>query len=424
MTGLRATAVADSDSYLKWAAATLDRLNCAQRDLLVVRSHLIPSPEQAAAALSGTSWAGQSPPVLTLPALTRRLREQRPQVLLVAATGPFAQLVLRAAARLPYRPVVVCGLPGMSVPATELALRYRQGTDIFLVHSRRELADFTALGERLGISPRFAVNRLAFLDRGAAEPDTTDLRRVVFTPQAHFPADRGGREQVLRALGRLAEHRPDLDVVVKLRARAHEAQTHREEEPYDLLAADLADAPGVGRLRTATGPLSGFLDPGTVLVTVSSTAVLEAVARGLRALVLSDFGIGEHNLTAVYADSGLVGSLDDLSAARFHHADPAWSEDNYLHAEADQLPQELAAATAPDAVLPAVETGPPVGGRERLLRALARSSAPRPLLRVVGRADRWLRRRLRRLLGRTPGSGSVRPVAPAPTGTGGGPPVR
>lgn len=340
-------AVADSDSYVKWAAATLHRLPDHAASLIVVDSPVRPSPAQLDAATAGTPLAGQRPRVLRLRELRRFLHRQPPDVLLVATTGPAAELVLRAAAGVEPRPVVVTGLPGMSLPATELALRYRSTADVFVVHSHRELAEFSALAQHLGLGMRVVVNRLPFLaDRtpGVPTPDTTPLRRVVFAPQAKFPESLDDRLRILRALGALAASRPDLDVVVKLRGLVGEPQTHHEAYPFDALAARHHDVPGVAALRIATGPLDGFLTPGSGLVTVSSTALLEALALGLPALVLGDFGIGDHNLTGAYADSGLVGTLEDLAAARLHLADPGWLRDNYLHDDPDELPSALTAA--------------------------------------------------------------------------------
>lgn len=370
-------AVADSDSYVKWAAATLDMLPEHNASLVILNSPVHPTPAQIAAAVAGTRLAGTLPATARLSQLRRRLRDSPPDVLLLATTGPAAVHVLRSLAGARRRPLVVTGLPGMSVPATELALRYRSTADVFIVHSHREADEFRALAHLLGLAPRLVVNRLPYLARrgtGAPQPDTAPLARVLFAPQAKFPETREDRIRVLVALGRLAHSRPDLDVVVKLRGLAGDAQTHHEDLPFDRLVADHLDAPGVDALRVVTGPLGSYLEQGTALVTVSSTAVLEALALGLRALVLQDFGIGEHNLTAVYANSGLVGSLDDLAEARVRSADVAWLQDNYLHHEPDELPAVLEALSGSD--LRPLPSPPPVGTWRGQVRRRLRLSAP------------------------------------------------
>src|SRR5699024_9560846 len=150
------------------------------------------------------------------------------------------------------------------------------------------------------------------------------LSRVVFAPQAKMPVTRAHREQILHALARLAADQPDVDVVVKVRGLAGEAQTHHEAFPFDVLLADLVAAGDVpsGAVRVATGPLADQLGPGSALVTVSSTAALESLAAGIPTLVLEDFGVNERMLNAVFLGSGCLGTLDDLAAGRFGVPDP------------------------------------------------------------------------------------------------------
>lgn len=427
MTATRVLGVADSDSYLKWAGTTLERLAAdpalrTEPALVVLRSPAEPTAVQVGSALARTRWAHHPPPRVTLQGLRRTLLSARPEVVLVATTGPAAEHVLRLLARLPFRPVVVTGLPGMSLPATTNALRYRSTADLFVVHSHHERTAFAALAAhpddeqpdddqpdddqlddeqpdgtggdpagRVAVRARFVVCRLPFLASGAPAPDDAPLHRVVFAPQAKFPVDEPDRVAILHALGALALARPDLDVVVKLRGLAGDAQTHRERWPFDALARDHAQAPGVRAVRVATGPLHEFLTPGTALVTVSSTAVLEALALGLRALVIDDFGIGDDNLTGVYARSGIVGSLADVAAARFATADPAWVEENYLHDEPDELGPALAAVLA--APLAPLGTPAPVGALPSRLRRRARLLWPAGARRGRAAADALLRRR-------------------------------
>ena len=104
-------AVADSDSYLKWSAATLAEMPAGwTRRQVVVRSPITPSSAQMRAATGGEVE------VLGLTRLLGLIERQRPDVLLLAATGPTvrtlaAKRLLRTAR---HRPVLVSGLPGIS----------------------------------------------------------------------------------------------------------------------------------------------------------------------------------------------------------------------------------------------------------------------------------------------------------------------
>jgi hypothetical protein len=84
-----------------------------------------------------------------------------------------------------------------------------------------------------------------------------------------------------------------------------------------------------------TGSMADALASARACVTVSSTAVLEAMATDTPVLVLSDFGISPEMINVVFEHSDCQGTLDDLVAGRFRRPAQAWLTDNYFHADAD-----------------------------------------------------------------------------------------
>lgn len=336
---IKVLAVADADSYLKWAAATVDRLDDRfTTKVVVLHNPIEPSPTQVAAAVAHTRLEGQ--PVETVPLLKLKalLTEVRPDVLLIAATGPVVELVARAATALDRRPAIVTGLPGMALPATRLGAEYRTLTDAFIVHSRRERTEYAAAFAGIGRHPRLLLGRLPFAPppRTSAEDIDTDVHRIVFAVQAKVPDPRPDRVRILDALVRAGEHR---EVIVKVRALGQERQTHNEAYPYEVIwEQDRAkhDWPD-GRITVAGGPLAGYLTPGTGLVTVSSTAALEALAAGVPVAMIDDFGLSDELLNPPFEGSGLLRSLEDVVAGRFGAPDPTWWTDNYGHPDPDEI---------------------------------------------------------------------------------------
>ncbi|MER7368420.1 DUF6716 putative glycosyltransferase [Nonomuraea wenchangensis] len=382
-------AVADSDSYLKWAACLLDDLpEGSSADLVVVRTPIAPSPEQIAAAVSGRGRP--APPVLSARSVRRLAERTRPDVILVACTGPVVDVLVSGVLDgLRPRPVFVSGLPGISVPATEKAWIYRSGCDLFVVHSEREVAEFGEIAGRLGGGGSVGLARLPFLRAGTA-PAGGD--RVVFATQAKVPRGREQRERILHALAELAQRRPDLDVVVKLRALEDERQTHRERHHYQRLWREMGEP---GRLRFAAGPMHEQLAQAAGFVTVSSTAALEAIAQGVPSLVLTDFGVSAEMINVVFEGSGLLGTLDDLAAGGFRAASPAWCAANYFHpAERDDWAALLAGLVSAGPGRPATSLldGPEHAAARR--RARLRVEVHPSMLRAGYKARRRMRRYL------------------------------
>ena len=418
MTVRTIAAIADSDSYLKYAVHFLDQLKDWRRQVVVVRSHVIPTSVQTRAALAGTFLEGRPPAVVPVRKLSTNLNPM-PDVVLVAATGPIAREVLIHFASLKNRPALITALPGIAFPATSRALGYRELADTFMVHSLAEADTFAILGEKMsldGITPRailpsgssfddirtttfddasasdadgldperpaidepdpadapeivkaaqergetpappleeeiilppsFAVGRLPMLNHHEPPaPDETPVNRIVFAPQAKMPFEESERLEILKALAKTKRKHPDVEVIVKLRALRGEPQTHIERFPYDYLWEKYCAETGENEhlLDFQTGSLAERLTPGTALVTVSSTAAIEAIDLGLRVGIISDFGVTEKLLNAMFSESGLLMALDEMQELDIPHANQQWLRRNYFH-----TPEDVAAARRRD----------------------------------------------------------------------------
>lgn len=330
---MRVLAVADSDSYVKWAAAVLNRTPPGWRtELVALDTDVSPSERQLRAALSGSGTAAV--PMLDLAAFTARVAATRPDVVIFATRGLMIRVLVRAIEHaVAPRPVFVSGLPGISIPATRKALYYRAQMDLMLLHSTREIREFAGLAAEAGIEQDFALARLPFLPSDV--PDRVQRRGdLVFAAQAKVPEERDDRRRVLHWLAEAARHDQTRTVVLKLRGSPTEAQTHAERHPYDELLRELRDVPG--NLEVAYGSMREHLDRASGLVTVSSTAAIEALALGLPVLVLDEFGVDRRLINTVFVGSGLFGSARAMIDGRLTHPEPAWLADNYFHPPGEQ----------------------------------------------------------------------------------------
>ena len=331
--------IADSDSYVKWGAALLGQApDQWQRSLIVLASPVLPSAEQLRSALTGTAVASGSPPILDLSALAVQIATLKPDVVLVSVRGPLVKVVVRAIVGASVvRPVIVSGLPGISIPATKRAVANRAQVDYFVLHSRREIREFEELASRMGVEMLFGLATLPFLP-GKPLPQKTRGRNqngeVIFAAQAKVPAQKVDRLALLSWLAESARRHPYLRVVVKVRAARGELQTHAERFDYTDLIGQL-DPPAPHNLVVAGGAMSDHLAGAVGLVTVSSTAAIEAIALSVPVIIVTDFGANTELINTVFDGSGLFGNSGDLVEGRFRHPNPAWLDDNYFHA-ADQ----------------------------------------------------------------------------------------
>ncbi|MGN8051414.1 DUF6716 putative glycosyltransferase [Curtobacterium sp. 22159] len=336
----RVVGLVDTDSFAKWGAHLLAGAPAHwELELLTVATPRSASRAQLRSAFRGLDdrlahLAASPPAPLDVDAIIERLRLDPPDAVLVSLIGPMAELVLEEVhRRVAPRPVLVTGLPGISFPAKWKGVFFRARADLFVLHSHREVRAYEELATEGGVAPHFALATLPFARRtstaGAGPGAVRDA--VVFAAQPSVPAQRSDRERVVGWLVATARRHPEWRVVIKVRAGAGEHQTHREQDPYPDLVP--SDAPP--NLVVESGPMSEHLDRAVALVTISSTAVLEAAARGVPALTLTDFGIGRHLINEVFVGSGLEGDAIDLVDGRFGTVRAEWMHDNHFHPESE-----------------------------------------------------------------------------------------
>jgi hypothetical protein len=353
----------DTDSFAKWGAHLLATAPADwDLELRTVATPRSASPEQLRSAFRGLdrrlAHLRHDPPAPNdVDAVVEELRVNPPDAVLVSLIGPVAELVIdEVHRRIPDRPVLVSGLPGISFPAKWKGIFFRARADLFVLHSHREVRAYDEMAREGGVQPHFALATLPFArsaTAGASASATATASTgatatasasapvrdsVVFAAQPSVPLERADRALVVQWLVATARQHPEWRVVIKTRAAAGEHQTHREEHPYPDLVP--ADAPA--NLVVESGPMAEHLDRAVALVTISSTAVLEAAARGVPALTLTDFGIGRHLINEVFVSSGLEGDSVDLVDGRFGTVRPSWMRDNYFHpASEDDWQQRL-----------------------------------------------------------------------------------
>lgn len=318
--------VADSDSRWKWGLHTARQL---LPDAEVV-GYLIDGP----ATPSERQRAEVQIPVAgvhhgSLERIVTSLGAEPARVIVLALPGGATQAALHGLAPLwpgtGRRPVVVTGYVGVVYEKLLEGLLGRCGADVILANSAHDAERFRVALAGVGAdASAVAQTVLPFLSRLRRPARGDHPFTVTFAAQPGVPGSRADREYVLQRLIRHATLHPEREVLIKLRGKAGEALTHAEPHPYPAIAPQL----GVQRppnLGFGHGDMGQTLDRTDLLVTVSSTAALEAMHRSLPTALITDFGIREGLGNHYFTGAGCYASFDDLDAGRLPVAGPAWT---------------------------------------------------------------------------------------------------
>lgn len=327
---LRVAVLADSDTRWKWGALTAQRVAPAgagiRLDGYLLRGRATPTARQLTEVGVRADSLREVTAVEFLRAMTPGAAGEEPcDVLVLALVGGGVQAVLHGLKRAwdgaGRRPVVVTGYVGVVYEKLADGLLLRHGADLVLANSRQDAERFRAVYEGVGADAS-AVTEVAlpFLG-GAPYSGAHDPYTVVFAAQPSVPESRRDRAYLLERLIRHARLHPGREVLLKLRSRPGEHTTHIEEVPYQKLAQRAALPPN---LRLVYGHMGEVLDRTDLLVTVSSTAALEALHRRIPTVVLTDLGVRETLGNHHFTGSGCLASWDQLDAGHRPVPDEDW----------------------------------------------------------------------------------------------------
>jgi len=331
--------VATTDSYLKWAVGLEDLLPQSWRtSIVLVKSLQNPSNRQIELAVGEPN--SDSIVCEHIFATIRRVVRTKPDIVVVAATGPFLVLFRWLLDMTPggSRVKLVSGSPGIAYHLVGSPLLARTSADLLLMASKAELGRIGGALKAMAATTQLALASLPFLNAAASKPKHPGPEVLIFAPQPDMPKTREDRQKVLIELSRLRKEFPALRIIVKLRAIEGEAQTHFEAHPYPQLAEQLTELGLVsaGDFEFEVGAISEFLkNSNATLVTLSSTAALESLAMGNPTQIISDFGVEDTLANAVFEHSGLVWSIRDYGLARLQKPNQEWLERNYFHEKSE-----------------------------------------------------------------------------------------
>lgn len=317
--------LADSDTRWKWGSLTASRIapEGVALDGYLLRGRATPTARQ----LTEVGVRADRLDEVTAVEFLREMERESGayDVVVLALVGGAVQAVLHGLARawqgVSERPVVVTGYVGVVYEKLADGLLLRHGADVVLANSAYDADRFRAVYEGVGADAS-AVTECALPFLGG-EPYTAehDPYTVVFAAQPSVPDTPADRMYLLERLVGHARKHPGREVLLKLRSKPGEHTTHIEEVPYQKLAQKL-DLPA--NFRLVYGNMGEVLDRTDLLVTVSSTAALEALHRRIPTALLTDLGVREALGNHHFTGSDCLVSWNQLDDGARPEPAPAW----------------------------------------------------------------------------------------------------
>lgn len=328
--------LADSDTRWKWGALTAGRIAPGPSMETGPRGDT-----QVAPALSGFLLRGRATPTarqlaevgvqadslreVTAVEFLRAMDQEEYDIVVLALVGGGVQAMLHGLGRVwegrPKRPVVVTGYVGVVYEKLADGLLLRHGADLVLANSRQDADRFRGVYDGVGADSSSVTEvALPFLG-GAAYTGEHEPYTVVFAAQPSVPESRKDRTYLLDRLIQHARKHPEREVLLKLRSKPGEHTTHIEELPYQKLAQK-TDLPA--NFRLVYGHMGEVLDRTDLMVTVSSTAALEALHRRIPTVILTDLGVREMLGNHHFVGSGCLASWDQLDEGHRPTPDEEW----------------------------------------------------------------------------------------------------
>ena len=227
-------------------------------------------------------------------------------------------------------PAVGAGYVGMALYDLVGGYLTRSLADVVAVNSRTDLAEFSAAARGLGMpDDNLLLTGLALLPAAPLPARSGAIGTVLFADQPTVPRAQADRVYLWDRVLAHAEQHPDRRVLMRPRHRPGEGTFHRMEHSPVTWAATRTLPPN---LSIVHDPIDGLIPASDLLLTVSSTAALEAIAAGVRVAFVADW-VQDSALNPRLLPSGLLRRFDDIDADRLGEADPAWLDDLFPAAE-------------------------------------------------------------------------------------------
>jgi len=220
------------------------------------------------------------------------------------------------------RPIIVSAYVGMVIDGHVTGYLYRAAADLICVNSPYDYKVYAEAARELGLTTsNLVITGLSIIGAETAPQKTGPIMNVLFADQTAIPKLARDRQLIYQNLLEYAREHPTRSVLVKPRHRPDESSFHKGKYPPEKFFLSRSTPQNI---RIDYTPISELLPRTDLLLTVSSTAALEAIAQGVRTAIIADAGVREKFGNHMFIGSGLIRTFDQICVDDIGSPDPKW----------------------------------------------------------------------------------------------------
>jgi hypothetical protein len=179
------------------------------------------------------------------------------------------------------------------------------------------LRNKSVIDVKVPIFNRIFKSSLKVLD-GARSP----IKTIVFAVQTNIPRSLVERRYVVERLCEYAVEHPDRKVIIKPKIMIDEKGGHPQKFAYEQILKDMGKFPS--NLLISYSDVVDLMQESDLVITVSSTAIIEAALLGKYVAIINDFGVLESLGNTYFIESNCLRSFDEIIRDDVDFADRDW----------------------------------------------------------------------------------------------------
>ncbi|MCV3373765.1 hypothetical protein L8V80_02330 [Campylobacter lari] len=228
------------------------------------------------------------------------------------------------------RPLVISGMNGLTDSNDTHALLCRIGADLICVNSLENLKNFKKKMSLLGLSS----NNLFYSGYGRLYnqnkiPYNNEIKTILFVEQPSIPKHIKQKKYLVEKIIEYANRYPLRRIIIKKRAILHKQHMNahlKDDTIFDFFMKNNIKIPN--NLIFNDSSVEELMYQVDLCVSFYSTVIIEAIALGVRSIIIKDFGIGRSNENHHFIGSGLLISLNEWIEDEIPNVNQEWKKNN------------------------------------------------------------------------------------------------